>query len=380
MSTKTGKAAVLYEVGKPMVIEEVTLDSPKKGEARIKIAATGICGSDIHSIRGEHGQTPLPGVGGHEVAGYIDELGEGVTGFNIGDPVLVSLEPAGCGQCYYCVQGYPSMCEKKWKVRPPAHFKGLTMPGRYVTSKGVRVFQFGGTTCGFAEYTLASETRLIKLPQDMPMDSASLLACGVITGFCSVTNAAQVKPLSAVVVMGVGGVGLNSIQGAALSGAYPIIAVDVVDSKLEAAIKFGATHTINAKTEKDPIMKAYEITSGRGADYVFITVGGKNALRQGFSMSGFRGMTVIIGHSGDDNLSDFEPTDFIGGQRMLTGSGASSARVLVDIPRIISLYKAGRFKLDELITGRYPLEKINEAIEAVEKGDALRNVIVFKNK
>jgi S-(hydroxymethyl)glutathione dehydrogenase / alcohol dehydrogenase len=378
MSTKIGKAAVLYEVGKPMVIEEVTLDSPKKGEVRIKIAATGICGSDIHSIRGEHGQPALPGVGGHEVAGYIDELGEGVTGFNIGDPILVSLEPAGCGHCYYCVQGYPGMCEKKWKVRPPAHFKGLTMPGRYVTQKGVRVFQFGGTTCGFAEYTLASETRLIKLPKEMPMDSASLLACGVITGFCSVTNAARVQPLSSVVVMGVGGVGLNSIQGAALSGAYPIIAVDVFDSKLEAALKFGATHTINAKTEKDPIMKAYELTNGHGADYVFITVGGKKALRQGFSMSGYRGMTVIIGHSGDDNLSDFEPTDFIGGQRMLTGSGAGSARVLVDIPRIISLYQAGRFKLDELISGRYPLEKINEAIEAVEKGDALRNVLVFK--
>lgn len=378
MSTKTGKAAVLYEVGKPMVIEEVTLDSPRKGEVRVRVAATGICGSDIHSIRGEHGETQLPGVGGHEVAGYIDELGEGVTAFNIGDPVLVSLEPAGCGHCYYCVQGQPSMCEKKWKVRPPAHFKGLTMPGRYVTKKGVRLNQFGGTTCGFVEYTLASETRLIKLPPDMPLDSACLMACGVITGFCSVTNAAQVKPLSAVVVMGVGGVGLNSIQGAALSGAYPIIAVDVVDGKLEAALRFGATHTINAKTEKDPVMKAYEITSGRGADYVFITVGGKKALRQGFSMSGYRGMTVIIGHSGDDNLSDFEPTDFIGAQRILTGSGASSARVEVDIPRIISLYKAGRFKLDELITGRYPLEKINEAIEAVEQGGALRNVIVFK--
>ncbi|MBN1190658.1 MAG: alcohol dehydrogenase catalytic domain-containing protein [Dehalococcoidales bacterium] len=378
MSTITCKAAVLHEVGKPMEIEEVTLDSPGAGEARIRIAATGICGSDIHSLRGEHGETKTPGVGGHEVAGYIDELGEGVIGFNIGDPVLVSLEPAGCGQCYYCVRGYPNMCEKKWKVRPPAHFKGLTLPGRYVNKNGVRLYQYGGTTSGFAEYTIAMEKRLIKFPADMPMESASLLACGVITGFCSVTNAAQVQPLSSVVVMGVGGVGINSIQGAALSGAYPVIAVDVVDSKLETARKFGATHTINSRTEQDPVMKAYEMTSGRGADYVFVTVGGKVPLRQGFSMSGFRGMTVIIGHSGDDNLSDFEPTDFIGGQRILTGSGAGSARVMVDIPRIISLYQAGRYKLDEMVSGRYPLEKINEAIEAVDKGNVIRNVIVFK--
>ncbi len=124
MSTTVCKAAVLYEVGKPMVIEEVTLDSPGKGEAKIRIAATGICGSDIHTMRGDHGIPGLPGVGGHEVAGYVEELGEGVTSVSIGDPVVVSLEPAGCGQCYYCVQGYPSMCEKKWKVRPPAHFKG----------------------------------------------------------------------------------------------------------------------------------------------------------------------------------------------------------------------------------------------------------------
>jgi len=377
MSTIKCKAAVCYELGKPMVIEEVTLDPPRKGEVRIRIAATGICGSDIHSFKGEHGAGGTPALGGHEVAGYVDALGEDVTDFKAGDPVCVSLEPAGCGQCWYCVQGQPSMCERKWKVRPPGKFRGLTMPGRYVNKDGIRLNQFGGTTAGFVEYCNAMVSRLIKMPADMPLDRACLLACGVITGFCSVTNSAQVKPLSSVVVMGAGGVGVNSIQGAKLSGAYPIIAVDVVDSKLEAAKVFGATHTVNAMTEKDPVMKVYELTNERGADYVFVTVGGKKALRQGFCMSGYRGMTVIIGHSGEDTLADFEPTDFIGGSRILTGSGASSARILVDIPRIVSLYQAGIFKLDELITHRFPLEKINEAIEEVEKGIALRNVIVF---
>ncbi len=378
MNSTKCKAAVLYEIGKPMVIEEVTMDAPENGEVKVRITATGICHSDIHSIRGEHGIMQLPAVGGHEVAGYVEEIGEGVTSVKPGDPVVVSLEPAGCGQCYYCILGFPGACEKKRPVRPPGtKFKGISAPGRYVNNRGQRLTQLGGGVAGFVEYTVVKENRLIKMPPDMPLDRACLLACGVITGFCSVTNTAQVKPMSSVVVMGTGGVGLNAIQGAALSGAYPVIAVDVLDNKLEAARKFGATHTINVKKESDPVMAAYKITSGRGADYVFVTVGGKVPLRQGFMMSGFRGVTVIIGHSGEDTLADFEPTDFIGGQRMLMGSGAMSARALVDIPRLVSWYQIGRFKLDELISGRYPLEKINEAIESTERGEALRNIIIF---
>jgi S-(hydroxymethyl)glutathione dehydrogenase / alcohol dehydrogenase len=378
LKSTTCRAAILKEMGKPLVIEEVTLDQALRGEVKIRIAATGICHSDIHSFKGEHGLPQLPAVGGHEVAGYVDELGEGVTSVKVGDPVVVSLEPAGCGQCYYCVQGFPGACEKKRPIRPPGNkFKGISAPGRYLNKQGQRLTQLGGSVAGFVEYTVAAENRLIKMPADMPLAQASLLACGVITGFCSVTNAAQVKPLSSVVVMGAGGVGLNAIQGAALSGAYPIIAVDVLENKLEAAKKFGATHTINITKESDPVEAAYKLTSGRGANYVFVTVGGKVPLRQGFRMSGFRGVTVIIGHSGEDTLADFEPTDFIGGQRMLMGSGAMAARAMVDIPYLVSLYQQKRFKLDELVTGRYPLDQINEAIEETERGGALRNVIVF---
>ncbi len=378
MKSTVCKAAVLREIGKPLVIEEVTLEPPQKGEVKVRIAATGICHSDIHSFRGEHGSPQLPAVGGHEVAGYVDELGEDVNSVKIGESVVVSLEPAGCGQCFYCIQGFPGACEKKRLMRPPGgKFKGISAPGRYLDRQGQRLTQLGGTVAGFVEYTVVKENRLIKMPADMPLAQASLLACGVITGFCSVTNAAQVKPLSSVVVMGAGGVGLNAIQGAALSGAYPIIAADVLDSKLEAARRFGASHTINVSKESDPVMTAYSLTSNRGADYVFVTVGGKVPLRQGFRMSGFRGVTVIIGHSGEDTLADFEPTDFIGGQRMLMGSSAMAARALVDIPRIVSWYRQGRYKLDELVTGRYPLDKINEAIEETVRGGALRNVIVF---
>ena len=374
------KAAVCYEINKPLVIEDVTMDSPGEGEVKVRIAATAICHSDIHSFKGEHGEPKLPAVGGHETAGYVDEVGEGVTSVNVGDRVIVSLESTGCGKCYYCIKGVPQRCQVRHpRMRKPGQFKGLAAPGRYVNGKGQRLYQFGGPTiAGFVEYTVTGETHLAKIPDDMPLDRAALLACGVMTGYAAVVHRAQVKPFSSVIVMGTGGVGLNSVQAARLSGASKIIAVDVLDSKLEIARSFGATHTINVTKEEDPVEKAYDLTDGRGADYVFITVGGVKPLRQGFMMSGYRGMTVIIGHAGNDTLADFEPTDFIGGERMITGAGMQSGMFALDIPHFVQLYQEGKLKLDELITNRYPLEQINEAIASSESGEALRNVIMFE--
>lgn len=249
------------------------------------------------------------------------------------------------------------------------------MTGRYVNKQGERLSQLGGRVGGFAEYTVVSENNLVKIPDEIPFDRAAPLACGVITGFGAVVNHAQVKPFSSVVVVGTGGVGLNSVQAARLSGAYPIIAIDILDNKLEAAKDFGATHTINSRKESDPIKKVWELTSGRGADYVFIAVGGVDLVRQGFMMSGFRGMTVIIGHHGDDTLTGWQPTDLF--SRFLTGGGLMNARIRLDIPRLLDYYLAGRLKLDELITGHYPLEGINEAIESMLQGKEVRPVIMF---
>ena len=373
------KAAVLYEFGKPLVIEEVTLDPPEpgKGEVKVRVAATSICHSDIHSFRGEHGTPKLPAVGGHEITGYVEEVGEGVT-YDIkpGDRVIVALGMIGCGQCYYCARGFPYQCEKGRPHRPrTGTFQGISAVGRYLNKNGNRLTQFGGGMAGFVEYTIVSENRLVKIPDNMPFDRAAPLACGVMTGYGAVVNLAQVKPRSSVVVVGTGGVGLSAIQGARLSGAYPIIAVDVLDNKLEMARTFGATHTVNSKKEKDPINTVWQMASGRGADYVFIGVGGVDVLRQGFLMSGVGGMTVIIGHHGNDTLSAFEPTDLFG--RFLTGGGGN-ARIRIDIPHLIEYYMAGQLKLDEYITGHYPLEKINEAIESMLKGDELRPVIMFE--
>jgi len=363
------KAAICYEAGKPLSVEEVTLDAPAKGEVKIRVAAVAVCHSDLHAIKGEL-PGKLPGVPGHEVAGYVEEIGEGVTQVKLGDPVVASAVNAGCGHCYHCNVGLRHMCTG---INLRAMFeKG----GHHINKDGVRLSPMAGPVGGFAEYTVVSQYQLAKVPGDLPMDRACLLACGVMTGFGAVLNRAQVKPLSSVIVVGAGGVGMNAIQAAAHAGAYPIIAVDVRDDKLEMAKTFGATHGINTATEKDPAEATRKLTNGRGADYGFLTVGSIEALRTGFNMLGRRGMMVIIGIARGD-LSAFHAGEFIGSEKILTGSMMGSTRLDIDVARYAELYQAGEIKLDELIAGHYPLEKINEAIASTDSGGVLRNIITF---
>lgn len=358
------KAAVCNEFGKPLDIEEVDLSPPGKGQVKVRLAATAVCHSDIHDIKGELGGK-LPFVGGHESAGYVEEVGEGVTSVKPGDPVVVTLL-SSCGNCYYCNTGMPHLCMNKFRPDPEVKLRNR---------KGEPLRAMGGVG-GFAEYAVVGESQIVLVPEDMPLDSVALMACGVITGFGAVVNRAQVKPKSSVVVIGIGGVGINAVQGAAISGAYPIIAVDVLDNKLEAALKFGATHTVKADQE-DAIDVVKKLTSGRGADYVFVMVGSVPALRQGFSMTGSRGMTVIVGLPPVKDTLTISPMEFIASEKVLTGGFMGSTNLRVDIPYLVTLYQTRRLKLDELITNRYPLEKINEAIESVERGEAIRNVIMF---
>ena len=362
------KAAICYEIGKPLVIEEVTLDPPAKGEAKIEMAATAICHSDIHAMKGEHGNIQLPAVAGHEICGYVEEVGEGVTYVKKGDKVIGSIIPEGCGQCYYCKVGLSSQCTTNRLF--------LYGKGKYVNKKGQRLTQYAGAVAGFAEYATIPEVNLVKVPEDLPVDRACLLACGVISGFGAVLYRAKVQVNSSIAVVGCGGVGLNAIQGARYVGAYPIIGVDVRANKLENARVFGATHTVNAKTEKDPIKKVQEITYGRGADTVIVAVAGIETLRQAFMMSARDGTTCIIGHGWGEQMTAFTPLDFMGGKK-LTGSAMGAVRLRLDVARIIELYKAGRLKLDELVSGHYRFDQINEALASSEQGDVIRNVIMF---
>jgi len=359
------KAAVCYEFGKPLVVEEIDIDPPQKGEVKVRIAATAICHSDIHAIRGDR-PINVPLVPGHESAGYVEEVGESVESVKPGDTVVVSLL-FSCGQCVYCCTGRPNLCETK---RP------LDTESRLRNKQGQRLAHFAHTA-SLAEYAIVDQSQVVKIPEEMPLDRASLLACGFITGFGAVVNYARVKPLSSVVVIGLGGVGLSSVQGALISGAYPIIAVDMLDSKLESAKTFGATHTINGG-QGDAVEAVRQLTSGRGADYVFVAVGSSAAIQQGFSMSCNGGTTVVLGLPPLKDTLTISPIDLVYKAKVLEGCNMGATRLSVDIPKLVDLYLAGRLKLDELITNRYPLEQVNEAIESVERGEALRNVIVFK--
>lgn len=359
------KAAICYEFGKPLVIEDVEIAPPRSGEVRVRVATTAICHSDIHDIKGEL-PGPLPFVGGHEVSGYIDEVGPDVQSVKGGDPVVVSLL-SSCGVCYYCLTGFPHLCEAKFAPNPEVRLRNR---------EGKVLDQKAGVG-GFAEYVVVKESQVAKIPREMPIDRASLLACGVTTGFGGVVNRAKVRPLRSVVVIGTGGVGINAIQGAAFSGADPIIAVDILDNRLSAAMDFGATHTVNA-ARKDAVETVRKIASGRGADYVFVTVGSVDAIQQGLSMSASRGMTVIIGLPPVKDKLSISPIELIVTERALVGGFMGSINLKMDIPLLVTLYQEGRLKLDELITGRYTLETINEAIESTEKGEGIRNVILFE--
>ena len=358
------KAAICYEFKKPLVVEEIEIDSPGRGEVKVRFAATAICHSDIHLIHG-HFFPDLPIVAGHESAGYVEEVGEGVTSVNPGDHVIVSTI-APCGKCQPCNLGLHHMCELRDKLNVRGHLRNNK--GRSLITMSM--------VGGFAEQSIVLENQIVKIPVDFPLDRAALLSCGVITGFGSVVNRVQVKPLSSVVIIGTGGVGLNAIQGAAISGAYPVIAVDTLDNKLEAARIFGATHTVNAKKE-DTIKAVNDLTEGWGANYVFTTVASDAAIRQSVLMLGRRGVAVIIGVPESKETFTFSPFEFLDCEKTLTACFMGSANMNIDIPCLIALYNSGRFKLDELITARYPLNKINEAIAAVVSGEALRNVIVF---
>ncbi|GAC1533597.1 MAG: Zn-dependent alcohol dehydrogenase [Herpetosiphon sp.] len=358
------KAAVCYEFGEPLVIEEIAIGAPQRGEVKVRLAATAICHSDVHAIRGEWGGT-MPFVAGHEAAGVVEAIGDGVTLTTPGDAVVVSLLRS-CGQCFFCTRGAPHCCEATW----------LLDTERRLHKRGGAPIRQGLRVGAFAEYVIVDQSQVVSVPPAMPLDRAALLACGVITGLGAVVNTAHVEPASNVVVIGTGGVGLNSIQGAVLAGAKQIIAVDRVAAKLEAACVFGATDTIHAG-EHDAVAAVKALTAGRGADYCFVTVGSTTAIEQGFQMIRSQGLLVIVGVPGMSATVALPVAPFPLGERRVMGSFMGSTRLSVDVPRLVERYLEGHLKLDELITARYPLEHINEAIEIMEQGTALRNLIMF---
>ncbi len=360
------KAAVCYAFGQPLVVEEIDLDPPGPGEVKVRVAAVAVCHSDVHLIRGEWEgwSAPVPVVAGHEAAGVVLEAGSGVEHVRPGDRVVVSLL-RWCGRCFFCAAGMPYLCEGKFALASETRLH----------SRAGEALNQGISTGAFAEAVVVDQSQVVAIPPSVPLDRACLLACGVITGVGAVFNTAQLPPGSSAVVIGAGGVGLNTVQGARLAGAHPVMAVDILDHKLGAAREFGATHGLNAARE-DVRATVRALTGGRGADYVFVTVGSPEAVAQGLRLARRGGTVVLVGMPNSRATAPLAIADFVWrGQRVL-GSNVGSTRPSIDIPRLAELYCQGRLRLDELITARYPLEQINAAIEAMERGEALRNVIV----
>lgn len=358
------KAAVCREFGAPLVIEEVEIDPPQADEVMVRLSACAICHSDIHYLEGAWGGA-LPAVYGHEAAGVVESVGPGAARAKPGDHVVVSLLRS-CGACFYCAQDAPHLCEARFALDRESRLRDRT---------GAPIVQ-GLRTGAFAERVVVHESQIAPVPRKMPPESASLLACGVITGVGAVSNTAQVPPGASVVVIGTGGVGLNSIQGAALAGARVIVAVDPSADKRAAAMAFGATHAIDPMEEDSPAA-VRALTAGRGADYVLVTVGSAQAIERGIALLRREGTLVIVGMPPAGVKAAFEVADFANDGQRILGSKMGSTRLPVEIPKLVALYEQGRLKLDELITARYPLEEINEAIAAVNRSEALRNVIVF---
>lgn len=356
------KAAVCREFGKPLTIETVLLRAPIAGEVEVTLDACAICFSDISAMEGGW-DAPLPAIYGHEAAGRITAMGEGVKGYDIGDKVIVTLIRS-CGHCGSCSTGARVHCEVPYdRMTGP-----LSMPDGSAVQHGLN--------CGaFAEKVVVLDSQIAKVPDDMPSASASLMACGVATGMGSAINTAKVRPGETVVVIGAGGVGLAAIQGARIAGAARIIAIDMLQEKLDGAIELGATDAILA-TEEKPWRKV-KAMNGRGADHVLVTVGAKVAYDHATKYLARGGSMTMVGMPHDGVATSYEPAVIAAtGQKML-GALMGDTVLARDIPWMCDMYQQGRLKLDEMVTATWSLDQINEAVADTKSGSARRNVIVF---
>lgn len=364
---RTAKAALCRAHNTPVVIEPVTVDGPKRGEVMVKLGACGVCHSDLSAITGTIA-LPLPLVLGHEGAGVVEEAGEGVSGLMKGDHVIFSFIYM-CGRCRFCVSGRPVLCLEQGKA--------LTTPlegtPRVRDARGEPLNIFSG--CGsMAEYATVSAENLIKIDPKIPLDCAALVGCGVTTGVGAVFNTAKVEPGSSVAVFGCGGVGLSVIQGARIAGAEKIIAIDTLQPKLEMAKRFGATDSI--LSTEDPT-KALKKMTGGGPDYAFECVGSGELAAAAYRAIRRGGLAVVVGVAKPSDSTSVRTMTLPFEEKTLTGSYFGSCVPRVDFPRMLSLYMAGKLKLEELITRRYSIDQAPQAFADLQAGKNARGVIVF---
>jgi S-(hydroxymethyl)glutathione dehydrogenase/alcohol dehydrogenase len=358
------KAAVFREVNKPMEIEEISISKPGPREVLVRTAAAGVCHSDMHFFNGTYpGQVPM--VLGHESAGVVEQVGSDVHYVKPGDHVITCLS-VFCGHCEYCLTGHLSLCQepetRRAKDEEPRLSQGDTSLGQFANLGS------------FAENMLVHEHAVAKIREDMPLDRAALIGCGVTTGVGAVIHTAAVEPGSTVAVIGCGGIGLSCINGAAIAGAGRIIAVDMVPSKLELARKFGATDTVNG-SDGDAVAEVIEMTGG-GVHYSFEAIGLKVTAEQAFRMLKAGGTATVIGMIPPGQMVSLHGPDFLA-EKKIQGSMMGSNRFRVDMPRFVDFYLQGKLHLDDMVSNRIPLSEINDAMAALETGEVARSVIMF---
>jgi NDMA-dependent alcohol dehydrogenase len=362
------KAPVLHAVREPLVVEDVELDEPKQGEVLVKMAASGVCHSCLHAADGSWSTPPMPMVLGDEGAGVVERVGPAVSRLKPGDHVILSWAPS-CGWCVQCVRGHPVRCEN----RPQA---GVLLDGTTrMRLRGQPVYHYASIAT-FGSYSVVPESAAVKIDSDVPLEVAALIGCSVMTGVGAVLNTARVQAGESLVVFGCGGIGLNAIQGGRLASAEPLIGVDVADNKLEYARSLGATHTINA-SQSDVVEEVKRLTGGRGADHAVIAVGSTRAVSTAWQALGRGGTCVMVGLPAVGEKIEIDPASLVGPERRLIGSCYGSASVYADFPRMINLYRAGKLKIDELITRRYGIDEANEAFRALAAGELARGILVF---
>jgi len=357
------RAGVLRSTPGDVTIEEVGIDRPGPREVLIRTAAAGVCHSDLHFCDGKYVH-PTPLVLGHESAGIVEEVGRDVTYVQPGDHVITCLS-VFCGACEFCLAGRPSLCQSPDVQRP------LGGPSR-LSIDGEPCYQFLNMS-SFAEQMLVHEHGLVKIRDDMPLDRAALIGCGITTGLGAVFNTARVPAGATVAVIGCGGVGLAAIQGAAIAGAGRVIAVDRLASKLELAKSLGATDIVDATT--DPVAQVLELTGG-GVEYAFEAIGLKVAAEQAFAMLRRGGTATVIGMIPLGSSIELPGVDFLFEKR-IQGSNMGSNRFRIDMPRYVDFYLNGKLKLDEMLSARVKLDEVGGALDALRSGEPARQVVVF---
>jgi Zn-dependent alcohol dehydrogenase len=361
-------AAVLPGVGKPFEIGPVELAAPGPGEVLVKVAASGLCASDLNQIDGKRRLAPFPAVLGHEAAGTVVETGSGVTRLRVGDPVVMSIVPS-CGSCAYCRRGRPNYCV----TADAAMTNGNLLDGTSRLSRGSERVNHFLTVSSFAEYAVVPESGAVAVHPELPLDRAALLGCAVLTGFGAVVNTARVQPGSRVAVFGCGGVGLNVVQGARIAGAARIVAVDVNGAKLATARRLGATDLVDAR-EGDPSAAIRALVDG--VDYAFEALGREETIQQAWHSLDVGGEVVIVGLMRHGATLTLDANPFVK-EQSIRGCYVGSAQLPRDVPALVERYLAGELLLDEIISSRVRLDQLDEAFDRLRAGEGARNVVVF---